>query len=153
MTRPEASSTSVRDRMARQRRTGTSPELALRRELHRRGLRYRVDHKIPAAGLARRRCDIAFTRARVAVFVDGCFWHACPEHATAPRANSEWWATKLAKNVERDRDTDGRLELAGWLVIRVWEHDFCLAAADRVEAVVRGRTTAASRRRSVVRRT
>jgi DNA mismatch endonuclease (patch repair protein) len=91
--------------MARQARTGTTPEMALRRELHRRGLRFRVDYGFDIDGLRRRRADLAFTRRRIAVFVDGCFWHACPQHATSPKANNSWWAAKLAGNVARDRDT------------------------------------------------
>lgn len=136
---PEASSSGVRDRMSRQVRTGTSPEMFLRRELHSRGLRYRVDYRFDLDGLRRRRADIAFTRRRVAVFVDGCFWHSCPEHATFPQANSEWWAAKLAVNVARDRDTDRRLAEAGWVVVRIWEHEDVGTAADRVVAAVVGR--------------
>ncbi len=123
--------------MSRQRRTGTSPELALRSELHRRGLRFRVDRTVDVDGLRRRRADVVFTRRRIAVFVDGCFWHACPLHATSPKANGEWWAAKLAGNVARDRDTDARLAAAGWTVVRVWEHESVQEAADRVEGVAR----------------
>src|SRR5690349_17954597 len=112
--------------MSGQRTTGTAAEMALRRELHRRGLRYRVD-RAPVPGL-RRRADLVFTAARVAVFVDGCFWHSCPEHGTYPKANAAWWTAKLNRNVERDRDTDRRLRAAGWLVLRIWEHDEIRAA-------------------------
>lgn len=128
--RPSASSSHVRQRMQRQARRDTKPELALRSELFRRGLRYRVD-VAPIKG-SRRRADVVFTRAKVAVYVDGCFWHSCPDHATAPAANDKWWAEKLARNVERDRDTDRRLIDAGWRVVRVWEHENPVAAADRV---------------------
>ena len=83
-------------------------------------MRFRVDAPIP--GLPRRRADVVFTRARIAVFVDGCFWHGCPEHATHPARNAEWWATKLARNVERDRETDEHLRATGWTVLRFWEH-------------------------------
>lgn len=121
--------------MEHQARRDTKPELALRRELWSRGLRYRVDVS-PIKGV-RRRADLVFTRAQVAVFVDGCFWHSCPTHATAPKANAKWWKEKLAANVERDRDTDARLDAAGWTVIRIWEHEGILEAADRVEALVR----------------
>lgn len=76
--------------------------------------------------------DIAFTRRRVAVFVDGCFWHACPIHATAPRANGAWWSAKLQKNVDRDRATDDHLQQLGWTVVRIWEHEDPGDAADRV---------------------
>ncbi|SUA75117.1 Very short patch repair protein [Nocardia otitidiscaviarum] len=117
-------------RMARQRRAGTAPEIALRRELHRRGARFFVD-RAPMRGL-RRRADIVFPRRKVAVYVDGCFWHSCPEHATFPKNNAEWWAEKLAGNVARDRDTDARLREAGWTVVRVWEHERAESAADLV---------------------
>jgi DNA mismatch endonuclease, patch repair protein len=130
------SSPGVSRRMSRQLRTGTSPERALRTELHRRGRRFRVDFRFDINGLRRRRADIVFTRLKVAVFVDGCFWHRCPEHATFPKANQAWWAAKLTGNVERDRDTDDRLGHAGWSVIRVWEHEESTSAADRVEAVL-----------------
>jgi DNA mismatch endonuclease (patch repair protein) len=116
--------------MLANRRRDTGPELALRRELHRRGLRFRVDHA-PSEG-PRCRIDIAFTRARVAVFVDGCFWHRCPEHGNLPVANHEWWEAKLNGNVDRDRRNDQALESAGWEVIRVWEHEAVMDAADRV---------------------
>ena len=121
--------------MRRQGRRDTAPELALRRELWRRGLRYRVDRP-PVPGM-RRRADIVFSRARVAVYVDGCFWHSCPLHATTPKANREWWEAKLAANVRRDRDTDQRLAQLGWTVVRLWEHEDPMAAADRVEEAVR----------------
>lgn len=122
--------------MSRQARRDTDPEIALRRELHRRGLRFRVDRAVP--GLARRRADVLFPRARVAVFVDGCFWHRCPEHKTAPVANRAWWAEKLAANVRRDRDTDVRLGALGWTVLRFWEHEATVRSADIVENAVRG---------------
>lgn len=133
--RPSASSDEALRRMRRQRRAGTGPELALRRELHRRGLRYRVDVRV-LQGL-RRRADVAFPRQRVAVFVDGCFWHACPQHGTRPKANREWWSDKLEVNVARDRDTDARLLEAGWTPLRFWEHDDPSEAADVVEQMVR----------------
>ncbi len=99
----------------------TGPELALRRALHARGLRYRVDHPLPFD--RRRRADILFTRAKVAVFIDGCFWHGCPEHGTMPRTNSAFWSAKIARNRSRDADTNARLQEAGWLVLRFWEHE------------------------------
>jgi DNA mismatch endonuclease, patch repair protein len=117
------------------RRRDTAPELALRSELHRLGLRYRVD--VPPLRSVRRRADVVFTKARVAVFVDGCFWHSCSEHGTLPKANGGWWRDKLRKNAERDRDTDERLREAGWVVIRVWEHEEPSKAASRVEEAVR----------------
>lgn len=139
MQRPVASSEVAARRMSRQARRETKPEVELRRELHRRGLRYRVHVSLRV--LPRRRVDIVFSRARVAVFVDGCFWHSCPQHATAPKSNGPWWADKLGRNVARDRETDRTLTEAGWLVIRVWEHEPAPAAADRVEAAVRGVST------------
>lgn len=126
--------------MSRQRRRDTAPELALRRHLHARGLRYRVTWPIP--GLPRRTVDIAFTRARLAVFVDGCFWHSCPEHATYPSANGAWWAAKLATNQQRDRATTEHLEAAGWTVVRVWEHEAAEHVADRIEDLVRTKASA-----------
>jgi DNA mismatch endonuclease (patch repair protein) len=122
-------------RMARQARRDTAPELALRRELHRRGLRYRVDHPLP--GMPRRRADLLFTRAKVAVFVDGCFWHSCPVHGTKPANNEAWWSQKLQRNVDRDRNTDAALEVAGWTVLRFWEHADMVEAADLIEDLVR----------------
>jgi DNA mismatch endonuclease, patch repair protein len=119
--------------MERQARRDTKPELALRRAVWRLGLRYRVD-VAPLPG--RRRADLVFTRARVAVYVDGCFWHSCPTHATIPKANRDWWITKLAANVQRDRDTDQRLAKAGWTVIRVWEHEDVAVAAGRILEIV-----------------
>jgi len=113
-------------------RRDTAPELALRRELHRRGLRYRVEVRLPE--LPRRRMDIVFTKARLVVLVDGCFWHGCPQHATTARANADYWAAKLAANRNRDRDSDQRLTETGWTVLRVWEHEPPAHAADRVEA-------------------
>ncbi len=122
-------------RMSRQRTRDTEPEVLLRRELHRRGLRYRVDAPLP--GMPRRRADLLFTRVKVAVFVDGCFWHGCPEHKTAPLKNGAWWAAKLARNVERDIETGRHLSSLGWRVLRVWEHQDMEHAATDIERVVR----------------
>ena len=140
-TRPTAvaSSAAVSERMSRARRTDTGPERALRSALHRRGLRYRLH--VPLAFDQRRKADICFSAARVAVFVDGCFWHSCPEHATWPKANEEFWRDKLQRNAERDADTDARLAAEGWLAIRVWEHEDPEAAATRVESTIRSRTS------------
>jgi DNA mismatch endonuclease, patch repair protein len=118
--RPEPSSSGVSDRMSRQRSRDTGPETQLRRDLHRLGYRFRVHYPVP--GLPRRSIDIAFTKRHVAVFIDGCFWHACPEHATWPQANSGWWRTKLERNRQRDEETQRALEAAGWTVVRIWEH-------------------------------
>jgi DNA mismatch endonuclease (patch repair protein) len=119
--------------MVRQRRRDTGPEMAIRRLLHARGLRYRVDAVL--LGM-RRRADLVFVSARVAVFVDGCFWHGCPAHRTWPKSNAAWWAEKIEANVKRDRDTDQRLAADGWTVVRVWEHEAPEAAATRVAGAV-----------------
>lgn len=123
--------------MSRLGRRDTLPELALRSELHRRGLRFRVD-RAPLPGL-RSRADIVFGPARVAVYVDGCFWHSCPEHATRPKSNAEWWEQKLHRNQERDAETDRALREQGWEVVRIWEHEDPVEAADRVEKAVSSR--------------
>ncbi|WP_439937095.1 very short patch repair endonuclease [Nocardia sp. N13] len=120
-------------------RRDTGPEIALRRELHRRGLRYRVQMKVP--GNNRRTIDIAFTRARLAVYVDGCFWHGCAEHHVRPKANSDWWRWKIERNQLRDRDTDRVLDANSWEVVRVWEHLPAFEAADLVEQAYRARMT------------
>jgi DNA mismatch endonuclease, patch repair protein len=124
----------TRQRMQQVRRRDTAPELALRSELHRRGLRYFVDRP-PLRGL-RRRADLVFPRLRTAVYVDGCFWHCCPAHGSQPARNQDWWREKLAANVRRDRDTDRMLAEAGWWFVRVWEHEAPSAGADRVEAIL-----------------
>jgi DNA mismatch endonuclease, patch repair protein len=112
----------------------TAPEMALRRELHRRGLRYRVDAPI-LPGL-RRRADLVFPKRRIAVFVDGCFWHGCPEHGTESRSNAKFWDDKIRTNMARDADTNRRLMDAGWMVVRIWEHEPARDAADRVELLL-----------------
>ena len=132
---PPASSAAARATMVANRRRDTGPELALRRALHARGLRYRVDHPLPFD--RRRRADVVFPRARVAVFVDGCFWHGCPEHGTMPKANRAFWRDKIARNRARDADTDRRLADLGWTVLRFWEHEDVERAADAVEATMR----------------
>lgn len=121
--------------MQSQARRDTKPELALRRAIWRLGLRYRVD-VAPIRG-SRRRADLVFSRAKVAVYLDGCFWHRCPIHSTSPKANSEWWREKLDANVRRDRATDQSLAEAGWSVVRIWEHEDADVAASLVEAIVR----------------
>ncbi len=123
--------------MLANRRRNTTTELAVRRLLHAWGLRYRVDYA-PLPSLLRRRADIVFTRARLAVFIDGCFWHGCPKHATQPKRNAEYWAPKLARNTERDADTNAALENAGWRVLRYWEHEAPKDVAMRIERAVRG---------------
>ena len=131
------SSPEVSARMGRVRSRHTAPEVALRQELHRRGLRYRVDRR-PAPGVIGR-ADVVVGPARVAVYVDGCFWHSCPTHASIPRTNREWWIAKLNRNRERDRETSQALRDEGWEVIRIWEHENPREAADRIERVVRAR--------------
>lgn len=110
------------------RRRDTAPEMAVRRAVHALGLRYRVDVR-PLDGL-NRRADLVFSRARVAVFIDGCYWHGCPDHGTASRTNVEYWSAKIQRNRDRDRETDTLLASAGWIVLRFWEHDSVDAVAD-----------------------
>jgi DNA mismatch endonuclease (patch repair protein) len=130
--RPPARDAQVSRQMQRMPRRDTGPEVALRRELHARGLRFRKE----LGGLPGRP-DIVFTRAQLAVFVDGCFWHRCPLHSTRPKTNAAWWEAKLDANVARDRRQDQQLTDAGWTVIRVWEHEPVDTAGDRIEAVWR----------------
>lgn len=108
--------------------------MALRKELHGRGLRFRIHAKLPG------RPDIAFTRAKLAVFVDGCFWHCCEYHGTLPKNNAEWWRAKLDGNLERDRRKDAELRQLGWTVLHIWEHEPVRDAAATVEALWRERT-------------
>jgi DNA mismatch endonuclease, patch repair protein len=115
-------------------RRDTPCELALRSAVHRLGLRFRVDRPIVGT---RRRADLVFPGARVAVFVDGCFWHACPVHGTWPKANAAWWRAKILTNVRRDRHTDAALAASGWRVLRFWEHDDAAVAAATIARVVR----------------
>lgn len=121
--------------MRNTRRRDTPAEMAVRRRLHARGIRFRVDRTVPGAGKARP--DLVFLRARVAVFLDGCYWHACPMHASTPKRNREWWIAKIQANVERDRRHDMELAAAGWTVLRFWEHEDPCEVADRIEAAVR----------------
>jgi DNA mismatch endonuclease (patch repair protein) len=121
--------------MQRQRQRDTQPEVALRSCLHRRGLRFRVNY--PLAGIARRSADIAFPRRKLAIFIDGCFWHGCPEHGTYPKQNAAWWQQKIGENRKRDKDTDARLAAAGWSAVRVWEHEHPYECADRIVARLR----------------
>ena len=124
--------------MQRQREKDTDPEVALRRELHRRGFRYRLQVRpLPI----RRTIDLVFPKERVAVEVRGCFWHSCPQHGTSPKANAEWWREKLQRNRARDEDTAARLEAAGWQLVVVWEHEDVREAADRVSEMVLHRRT------------
>lgn len=122
-------------RFSAQKTVGTRPELLLRRTLHARGLRFRV--QLPVPGLARRRMDLALTRAKLAIFVDGCFWHGCKDHCVTPRTNTEWWLQKIALNRDRDKHTSAHLNAAGWTVLRIWEHTPVEEAADLVEETYR----------------
>ncbi|WP_179701591.1 DNA mismatch endonuclease Vsr [Leifsonia naganoensis] len=121
MTVSWATSPAVRRSMLANRRTGTRPELLVRSRLHGAGYRFRVDYK--AIPHARLRVDIAFTRQRVAVLIDGCFWHSCPTHSSTPKSNADYWVPKLAANVARDRRNTELLKDAGWDVLRFWEHE------------------------------
>ncbi|OYO06925.1 very short patch repair endonuclease [Enemella evansiae] len=116
--------------MSRYPRRDTSAEVMLRRALHSLGLRFRLQHKVP--GRNRRTIDIAFPRQRLAILVDGCFWHGCPEHGVMPKNNREWWRAKLETNRQRDEDTNERLLEAGWAVVRVWEHSDPTTVANQV---------------------
>ncbi|MFJ2958594.1 very short patch repair endonuclease [Streptomyces sp. NPDC087270] len=117
--------------MSRQSSRDTAQELAVRRLLHSKGLRYRLQVRVPE--MPRRSIDVAFSRLKIAVFFDGCFWHGCPVHATSPKTNAEWWRTKLDRNMERDQETTERLCSDGWIVSRFWEHE---AAEDVVRRIV-----------------
>lgn len=123
--------------MLANRSTDTRPEIALRRALHARGLRFRKDHRLDLAD-RRVRPDVVFTKAKVAVFLDGCFWHRCPTHATTPARNAEYWLEKFRHNVERDRAVDRSLAAEGWTCLRIWEHEDLYEAVARVVSAVRG---------------
>ncbi|WSQ09506.1 very short patch repair endonuclease [Streptomyces sp. NBC_01231] len=123
--------------MSRQGSRDTALEVAVRRLLHASGLRYRVH--VPVPGMPRRTIDIVFTKVKVAIFLDGCFWHGCPEHATHPKANAEWWRLKLDKNVARDRETSDHLRAAGWTVLRFWEHESVEEVARQIVDAVAAR--------------
>ncbi|CAM5604429.1 Very short patch repair endonuclease OS=Streptomyces tendae OX=1932 GN=F3L20_27615 PE=3 SV=1 [Streptomyces tendae] len=131
MPEPVPSSASVSARMSRQGSRDTAPEIAVRRLLHASGMRYRVN--VPVPGMTRRTIDIVFPGARVAIFLDGCFWHGCPQHATQPKSNAEWWRAKLDKNMSRDAETTRHLQDQGWRVLRFWEHE----SPEEVAALVR----------------
>jgi DNA mismatch endonuclease (patch repair protein) len=132
-----ASSPAVRNVMRGNKGRDTRPELALRSAVHALGMRYRVGLRpVPQV---RRTADIVFPKARVAVFLDGCFWHGCPEHHRPAQKNSEFWLTKIKGNKTRDADTDTRLREAGWQVIRIWEHEDPIVAAEIIRNAIRGR--------------
>lgn len=132
---PTPKNQAVSAQMSRMPRSSTKPELALRRELHARGMRFRV-HRRDLPGTP----DVVLTRARVAVFIDGCFWHGCSLHGVVPKNNRAWWEAKLAGNAERDRRKDAELEALGWISLRFWEHATVGEVADAVEAAWRERT-------------
>lgn len=134
---PSPSSEEAHRRMVATRGRDTLPERELRSELHRLGLRFRVHRRIVPG--ARRQVDIVFGPARVAVFVDGCFWHGCPLHGTSAKSNAAFWREKIATNKRRDADTNRRLGSEGWRVIRVWEHEDAQRAAAKIAGVVRSR--------------
>ncbi|MDX3687252.1 very short patch repair endonuclease [Streptomyces sp. NBC_01685] len=134
MSQIRPSSPGVSARMSRQARRDTKPEVAVRKLLHAAGYRFRVNARVP--DMPRRTIDIAFTRAKVAVMIDGCFWHGCPVHATQPKSNAEWWREKLERNMARDRETTEHLAAAGWTVLRFWEHEAPDGAAELVAAAV-----------------
>lgn len=135
-----ATSAATRRSMQGNRSRDTGPEMLLRRLLHAKGLRYRVAAR-PLPEVART-ADLVFRPARVAVFVDGCFWHRCPDHGTTPKSNADYWLPKLERNVARDRETDALLVQAGWRVIRIWEHEDPGKAARSVAGIIRRRLSA-----------
>jgi DNA mismatch endonuclease (patch repair protein) len=116
-----ATNDATRRSMLGNRGRDTKPELLVRRALHAEGFRFRVDHR-PEATL-RTRADIVFTKRRIVVYIDGCFWHGCPVHGTQPKANADYWTPKLARNIERDVESTLALEARGWTVLRYWEHE------------------------------
>ncbi|WP_232234534.1 very short patch repair endonuclease [Actinoplanes sp. N902-109] len=122
--------------MQANRRSDTKPETILRSALHRLGYRYRKDFLLRFPDDVRVRPDIVFTARKVAVFVDGCFWHVCPEHGRQPTTNEWYWTPKLRRNMERDRRADAALTGAGWQVVRIWEHESLQEAVDQVQAAV-----------------
>ena len=132
---PPPVSPAVRRRFARRKTRDTAPELAVRKLLHANGLRYRVDAVV--LNRPRRRADVVFPRVRLAVFIDGCFWHGCPLHATWPKNNGPWWRDKLELNVARDHDTDERLTQAAWQVLRFWEHESPITVSEEIERCLR----------------
>jgi DNA mismatch endonuclease, patch repair protein len=119
------------------RRRDTAVELAIRSQLHARGYRFRVDHPVKVDGRSPKP-DIVFSRRKVAVFIDGCFWHGCPEHGRTPKRNTHYWSPKIARNIERDRDQTLRLESAGWRVLRIWAHEDTDAAVDAIATALSG---------------
>lgn len=136
MERPTALSPTVSKNFRETRTRDTGPEIALRRSLYKYGLRYRLQWPVP--GKARRTMDIAFPGLKIAVFIDGCYWHGCPQHGEIPKNNRGWWQEKIASNQERDRNTTQHLQHLGWIVLRFWEHqpinEMCEMAIRAVQA-------------------
>ena len=130
-----ASSPSTRKVMQANRRSDTGPELRYRRQLHALGIRFRVGVKVEPA--LRRTADVAIKSLRLAIFIDGCFWHGCPEHWSCPQTNEEFWSSKIAKNIRRDRETDQILRDKGWTVMRFWEHEEAGGAAQKTREWIR----------------
>lgn len=130
ITKPNSSSKAALNRMKAAKPRDTAPEKSLRSELHKKGLRYRIDVK-PLKEL-NRRADIVFRSAKVAIFVDGCFWHGCPIHGTQAKANAEFWRNKIKQNQARDSETNQLLKKAGWKVVRVWEHEDSEKASKKI---------------------
>ncbi len=134
MTRPAPASSETSRRLAKVKQKSTAAEIALRREMYRIGLRYRVNYQVSAR--PRRVADIAFPGRKVAVFVDGCFWHGCPQHATWPKHNADFWRQKIEANRLRDLDTNQRLCSNGWVVLRFWSHTSPADAASAIAKVI-----------------
>ncbi|MFE4538054.1 very short patch repair endonuclease [Streptomyces scopuliridis] len=137
MTAAIPSSPGVSARMSRQPSRDTAPELAVRKLLYASGHRYRLNVRVP--DMPRRTIDVAFTRPKIAVFIDGCFWHGCPQHGTHPKSNVNWWREKLSRNMARDRETTEHLTDAGWIVLRFWEHEAPAEVATKIATAVAAR--------------
>ena len=133
---PVALNEKVSEQMSRMPRKDSKPELALRRELYKLGLRYRIHvKKLPGTP------DIVFQKAKMVVFVDGCFWHSCPRHGKTPKSNHEWWKKKFEENTKRDKRNDFELESMGWLPIHIWEHEDPIESAHTIREVWKQRTS------------
>jgi DNA mismatch endonuclease, patch repair protein len=137
---PHPSTAAATAVMRANRKTDTGPELAVRRLLHGHGYRYRVNYRIQADAIAVRP-DIVFTKQKLAVFIDGCFWHGCPDHGNVPNANNSYWSAKLGRNKDRDALVSERLEASGWRVLRIWEHVPPAVACEMIAGALGGPTT------------
>ena len=146
LTRTDAVARATTKRMVATPGRDNPREKALRSALHQRGLRFRLHRRLLTN--SRRTVDIVFPRARIAIFIDGCFWHGCPAHGTWPKNNATWWRQKIEANIARDRDTNHRLLAQGWTVLRVWEHEPVEVAVDRIERAVRRRINQTEKMRS-----